>query len=284
MWDAQIDAFAATRRVLRYDTRGHGQSGAGKAPYDFDMLTGDILALFDALGIERADFVGVSLGGMTGLALALRAPDRVHRLVCSDARADAPEPYRAIWDANIARLHAEGLGALIEPTLARWFTGDFLRAPENAATLKGVRDMIAATSPTGYEGVGRLLQSLDLLGRLGDLGCPTLYVTGAADMAAPVAVVREMADRTPDAGQLLRSKGRQQDPPVRGHTGGAGDECRPLLHGQEQPGGGHQPLQDRRHGLPDDGARGRGAVPPDGCLSYARHRTGGAERCRRAGA
>ena len=199
MWAPQIDALCVSRRVLRYDTRGHGQSEAGQAPYSFDQLTGDVLALCDALEIERADFLGLSLGGMTGLALALRAPERVGRLVCCDARADAPEPYKAMWDGNIAQLHKTGISGLREPTIGRWFTPAFLESPENAAALDTVRDMIQTTSPIGYEGVARLLQTLDLRDKLATLQTDTLYITGAADMAAPVAVMHDMADNTPRA-------------------------------------------------------------------------------------
>lgn len=199
MWEPQIDTLRTTRRVLRYDTRGHGQSGAGQGAYDFDQLTGDVLALCDALSIDRADFLGLSLGGMTGLALAMRAPGRVGRLVCCDARALAPEAYKAMWDGNIAMLHEVGMAGLVEPTLGRWFTPAFLEAPENAEALAMVRSMIAGTSPVGYEGVARLLQSLDLQGGLGTLQAETLYVTGGADMAAPVAAMQDMADRTPGA-------------------------------------------------------------------------------------
>jgi len=199
MWEPQIDVLRASRRVLRYDTRGHGQSEAGQAPYSFDQLTGDVLALCDALAIERADFLGLSLGGMTGLALAMRAPERVGRLVCCDARASAPEPYKAMWDGNIARLHEVGMAGLLEPTIGRWFTEAFLEAPENAEALDIVRSMIRATSPVGYEGVARLLQTLDLQGGLATLRSDTLYITGEADMAAPVAVMQDMADSTPGA-------------------------------------------------------------------------------------
>lgn len=199
IWDPQMEALLKTRRVLRYDVRGHGQSAAGQSPYNFEQLTGDVLALFDALSIERADFMGISLGGMTGLALAMRAPERVGRLVCCDARADAPDPYKAIWDVNIARLNEVGIDKLVEPTLGRWFTAPFVDAAENTATLDVVRDMIRATSPVGYEGVARLLQSLDLLGGLPALTCDTLYITGEADMAAPAAVMQVMADQTPRA-------------------------------------------------------------------------------------
>jgi len=203
MWEPQIDVLRASRRVLRYDTRGHGQSEAGQAPYNFDQLTGDVLALCDGLSIERADFLGVSLGGMTGLAFAMRAPERVRRLVCCDARANAPDPYKAMWDGNIARLHDVGMAGLIEPTIGRWFTAPFLEAPENTETLEIVRSMIGGTSPVGYEGVARLLQSLDLLDGLAALQTETLYITGEADMAAPVAVMQEMADCTPDSSLVV---------------------------------------------------------------------------------
>ncbi len=199
MWEPQIDVLRASRRVLRYDTRGHGQSEAGQAPYNFEQLTGDVLALCDALHIERADFLGLSLGGMTGLALAMRAPEKVKRLVCCDARARAPAPYKAMWESNIARLHEVGMAALVEPTLSRWFTDPFLDAPAQSEALDGVRSMIRNTSPAGYEGVARLLQSLDLQDGLATLQPETLYITGASDMAAPVDVMQDMADRTPNA-------------------------------------------------------------------------------------
>ncbi len=199
VWDPQMEALSASYRVLRYDTRGHGRSGPGQAPYTLEGLSGDVLELCGALGIERADFMGISLGGMTGLALAMRAPDLVGRLVCCDARADAPEPYKAIWDTNIARLHDVGIAGIVEPTLERWFTAAYLANEANAATLATVRDMISATSATGYEGVARALQALDLKGGLSALKCPTLYVVGEHDMAAPAAVMQEMADLSPDA-------------------------------------------------------------------------------------
>jgi len=203
MWDQQIDVLCATRRVLRYDTRGHGQSGAGQAPYSFDQLTGDVLALCDELKIARADFMGLSLGGMTGLALAMRAPERMGRLVCCDARASAPEQYKTMWDGNIARLHEVGMEGLVEPTIARWFTPLFLAASGNAQTLDVVRSMIRDTAPTGYEGAARLLQTLDLQDGLATLQPDTLFVVGENDMAAPVAVMQDMADSTPGASLVV---------------------------------------------------------------------------------
>ena len=88
-WDHQLSLLTKTFRVLRYDTRGHGRSSALEGPYTFAHLTGDVLALMDHYEIEKANFLGLSMGGMTGLGLAIDHPSRVTRLICCDARSDA---------------------------------------------------------------------------------------------------------------------------------------------------------------------------------------------------
>lgn len=199
LWDRETKFLAKTRRVLRYDVRGHGQSDPARGPYDFDLLCGDLVQLMDHLLIEKADIMGISLGGMTALAMGIKHPQRVSRILCCDARADAPDLYKAIWDKNIAGLHSQNLSALCEPTLERWFTGPFLKNPANSALLDLVREMFNATSPIGYEATARCLQSLDLKRHLKDLPHPTLFVTGDADLAAPVAVMQEMAELAPNS-------------------------------------------------------------------------------------
>jgi 3-oxoadipate enol-lactonase len=199
MWEPQMAAFTNIRRVLRFDARGHGESGIPAESYGFDRMAADVLQLMNALQIDRTDFAGVSMGGMTGLATAIAAPERIGKLVCADARADAPDPYKAIWDGNIAKLRESGMAALAGPTMERWFTRDYRSEPANASMLGTVHDMITATPASGYELAARCLQSLDLLGSLGRITCPVLYITGEHDPAAPVPVMTAMADATPDA-------------------------------------------------------------------------------------
>ena len=199
MWDRQLLAFANTRRVLRYDSRGHGGSAVPEGPYGFAEMADDVAGLMDILAIDRADFVGISMGGMTGMALAIHHPGRVNRLVCCDARADAPAPYKAIWDGNIAKLQAEGMAALAGPTMERWFTDGFRNSGGNEQILQLVTEMISSTPARGYELAARCLQSLDLLPRLDEIACPTLYVVGEHDPAAPIPVMQAMADRTQGA-------------------------------------------------------------------------------------
>ena len=202
MWRPQMAALSRSRRVLRYDTRGHGRSDSAEPPFTLEQLAGDVISLMDHLRINRAEFMGLSLGGMTGLQLAVDHPSRISRLVCADARADSPAAYREIWDGNIGRLHSDGIGVLCEPTMERWFTDAFLNSPEHSELLDGVRAMIRGTTPHGYEGVGRVLQQLDLLRRLPAIVCPVLYVVGEFDMAAPVATMQSMSDTTPE-GRLV---------------------------------------------------------------------------------
>lgn len=199
LFDYEVTYLSQTRRVVRYDTRGHGQSEASAPPYDFPRLVADLVALMDHLEIDKADFLGVSLGGMTALAMGIAHPERVRKIVCCDARADAPEPYKLIWDGNIDKLHATNLAALCEPTLTRWFTAPFLADEANKPKLDVVRDMFNATADDGYEGAARCLQTLNLLPSLPTLLAPSLFVTGDQDLAAPVAVMQVMADATPNA-------------------------------------------------------------------------------------
>src|SRR4051812_46364469 len=80
LWERQLGALTERFRVLRYDTRGHGGSPVPGGPYTIDDIGADALALLDRLGLERVLWCGVSLGGMTGMWLAARAPERIERL------------------------------------------------------------------------------------------------------------------------------------------------------------------------------------------------------------
>ncbi len=201
MWDAEAEVWARDYRVLRYDTRGHGDSKASQAPYTLDMLIGDVTGLMDAVGIETAHYVGLSLGGMTGLGLALKAPERLKTLTVCDARADAPAAFRDAWDDRIAVLREKGMEAIVEPTIERWFTPAFRAG--NPDILEKVRGMIRGTSDEGYIGCGRAIQNLYYLPRLGDISVPTLFVGGAQDMATPPDAMESMHQAVPGSQYAL---------------------------------------------------------------------------------
>ena len=201
MWEPQIDALSGTYRVLRYDTRGHGGSDTPEGPYSLDDLVGDVIDLMDASGIETAAFMGLSMGGMTGLGLALDHGDRISRVVCADGRADAPPPFRDMWDGRIAAVEGGGLEAIVEGTLASWLTEDWRAA--NPDALDKVRAMVLANDPVGYVNCCLALKRLDYLRRLGAATIPVFFVGGDSDMGAAPEVMQAMADATP--GGVFRS-------------------------------------------------------------------------------
>lgn len=197
MWGPQRELLGQHFRVIGYDTRGHGQSGTRPGDYSFDDLTGDALAVLDHFGVERADFIGLSLGGMTGLGLGLDHGDRIGRIVCACARADAPPPFANSWDDRIAAIQQGGMAAIWPGTLERWLTPDFVnRSPDIVESL--AKDFTQTTVP-GYIGCARALQTLDYKRRLPQMKRPVLYLSGADDLGAPSAEMHEMYVATPGA-------------------------------------------------------------------------------------
>lgn len=197
MWDPQVPLLTSRYRVLRYDTRGHGRSDAPAGPYSFAMLVDDVIRIMDHHGVGKATFMGLSLGGMTGLGLAIEHGGRIDKLVCCDARADAPEPYVKAWDERLAVIDKEGLRGILQATVERWLVPSFRAAhPEVVAKIER---MILETPVTGYKGCAEALKRLDYLKDLGAIAVPTLFVVGAEDMGAPPEVMRRMAEAVPGA-------------------------------------------------------------------------------------
>jgi 3-oxoadipate enol-lactonase len=184
MWDAEAARFAKSYRVLRYDTRGHGGSDASPAPYDLALLADDARGLIDLVGAKKVAFVGLSLGGMTALGLALKYPERLRGIAVCAARAGLPPNFAALWEPRIRLAREQGMAALIDTTLERWFT-EGLRA-KNPAFLDNVRQMIRRTSVEGYVGCVGALLGLNYMDRLPQIRLPALFMAGAQDVAAPV--------------------------------------------------------------------------------------------------
>jgi 3-oxoadipate enol-lactonase len=182
LWDAHVPGLvAAGRRVAAVDLRGHGGSPVLPGPYAVAELGDDVVGLLDELGAERADVVGVSLGGAIALSLALRHPARVGRIAvcCSAASFGGP----GTWAPRAATARAEGVGPLAEGTVGRWFTPGFRREqPDRVATIRGV---LERTDPEGYAASCDALGALDLRPRLRTIRAPTLVVAGAHDVATP---------------------------------------------------------------------------------------------------
>jgi len=191
MWDPQIAALAATHRVLRYDSRGHGQSEVTGGPYTIEQLARDALHVMNALGIDRARFCGLSMGGMVGQWLGANAPQRFAKLVlCNTAALIAPPEA---WNARIDAVRNGGMAAIVDAVLARWFTAGFLAQATDAVAQ--TRAMLLATSAEGYTASCAAVRDMDLRASAARIAVPTLVIAGTYDVATPAADGRFLADR-----------------------------------------------------------------------------------------
>jgi 3-oxoadipate enol-lactonase len=190
MWDDNLEALGERFRLLRYDARGHGGSPVPDGPYTMDELGADVLRLLDRLGIERASYCGLSLGGMIGMWLASEAPARIDRLVLC---CTVPHfPPRELWDERIEIVRTQGIEPMVEPALDRWLPPDVRAARPEAE--EHLRALIRSTSPEGYAGCCEAIRDMDLRDRLGAIRAPTLVVAGSQDPSTPAEKVRRIAE------------------------------------------------------------------------------------------
>lgn len=182
LWDRAVPHLLPAFRLLRIDTRGHGASDAPDGDYSLALLAGDVAAILEDAGIDRAAVAGVSLGGMTAMQLALDHPARVSALalVCTSATMDA-----ASWAARAETVRTQGTAAIAGMAIGRFLSAPFVaQHPEIADAMKGA---IAAQPDAGYAGCAAAIRDMALRGRLGEIAVPTLVVTGAVDISTPYA-------------------------------------------------------------------------------------------------
>lgn len=185
MWAPQAELLARRHRVLRYDTRGHGQSEATPAPYHIDTLADDLAGLLDALADRPAHVVGLSLGGMTAQVLAIRRPELVASLCLVATTCRPPFGTQAAWAARAGEVRAAGgYDAMLNPMLDRWLTRRFRRARPDAVA--AITAMILATPLEGYVGCCHAIGSLDACGRLAGFPRPVCIVAGEEDPGTTV--------------------------------------------------------------------------------------------------
>ena len=197
LWDDVISTLASHIRIIGYDTRGHGGSTTPSKTTTLQTLRDDLVAVMDAVNVEKAFIAGISLGGMTAQQLAVDAPHRMLGLIACNCRANIDAAGIDGWEQRLALLRDEGMDTLATQTLGRWFAEDFRDA--NPATMDRVRGMINGTAAEGFEACVRAIQGLDLLDRIHAIRMPALFVAGAQDGAASPATMREMAEKIPDA-------------------------------------------------------------------------------------
>ncbi|SNT36982.1 3-oxoadipate enol-lactonase [Noviherbaspirillum humi] len=195
MWAPQMAQLQERFRVLRYDTRGHGQSDVTSGPYNVAQLGQDVINLMDALQIQRAHFCGLSMGGMTGMWLGIHHPQRLQRLVLCNTAAKIGTPEA--WNARIDAVMKDGMAPVVPAVLERWFTKRYL--DQGMEQVEPVRQMLLSTNVEGYAANCGAVRDMDQRDAIKTIAVPTLVIAGTHDQATSAAEGRAVADAIPHA-------------------------------------------------------------------------------------
>lgn len=197
MWDALGAELAPRYRVVRMDVRGHGRSKVTAGPYSLGQLADDARDVLDSLGIDKAHWVGLSMGGMIGQAFALRHPGRLRKLVLANTTSSYGAEGPKMWEARARAVREGGMAAITELAMQRYFSDDFRASSSDIVDRIG--DGFLATDPAGYIACCHAIRDLDFTGDLHRIEAPTLVIAGGKDVGTPVAMSKAIADAIPGA-------------------------------------------------------------------------------------
>ena len=198
MWDAQLEELSRGFRVLLYDTRGQGQSRVTPGDYTIGQLGRDVVGLLDALGLDRVNFCGLSMGGMIGIWLGIHAGGRLRRLVVSNTAACIGT--KETWNSRIETVRRDGMKPVAAAVVERWFTPGFrARSVEQVAR---TRQMLEDSPPEGYVSCCAAVRDMDQREEVAEIKVPTLVIYGSHDPVIPVADAQFLADRIQGSEQV----------------------------------------------------------------------------------
>ena len=189
MWDPQMAEFTKQFRVVRYDRRGHGKSGAPKGPYSFERFGRDILAVIDALKIKKMNWCGLSMGGMDGQWLGANAPDRLDKLVLANTNFYYAD--KSPWADRIKFIREKGPAGFVDTNMARWLTEGFRQ--RNPQETERMKEMFLASNRDGYAECVGAIRDMDFRATNPGITAPTLVIVGAHDPATPPSYGEEIA-------------------------------------------------------------------------------------------
>ena len=195
-WDDVAPRFAASRRVLRYDTRGAGLSQKARGELTLDTMAGDIAALLDHYGIGKVALAGVAVGGAIALNFAARYPERTSAVaVGSPATGIAVERQGPALE-RLLRIEAAGMAFAVEDSMLNGY------APELRGDVKRFerfRTRWLGNDPSSYATIWRMLAAAEMQDDLAKLACPVLVIGGSLDRVRPAAMAEGTAKTIPGA-------------------------------------------------------------------------------------
>lgn len=201
MWDDQMAALTQKYKVLRFDTRGHGQSTAPPGDYTLDQMADDVKGLFDALGITRTHWIGLSMGGMIGQTFALKYPGVFQSLTLADTTSRRPPNAAQMWGERVAIARAQGMAGVLDTTLARWFTEPYRHSRKDVMARIGAD--ILNTPVDGFSGACVAISKVNTLDRLKEIQCPVFIIVGEEDHGTPPEMARAIHKNLPGSELLV---------------------------------------------------------------------------------
>jgi len=195
MWDPQMPALTKKFKVLRFDTRGHGQTSAPAGEYTLEQLADDLKGLLDALGIKQTHYAGLSMGGMIAQAFALKYPGVFQSMVLADTTSRRPPNAAQMWGERIQNAQTKGMGAIVQGTLERWFTEPYRNARKDV--MEKIGNDIRNTPVNGFVGCCHAISKVDYLDRLKEIKVPALVMVGEQDHGTPPEAARAIQANLP---------------------------------------------------------------------------------------
>ncbi len=199
MWQPQLKAFTEHFRLVRFDRRGHGGSGVPAGPYTMERLARDALAVLDALGIQKANWCGLSMGGMEGMWLGANAPERFERIVLCNTSSYFAD--KKMWEDRLRFVREKGLAAIVAANMERWFTKEFRERDPKA--IAWMSEMFVATPVAGYIACSEAVRDMDHRALLPKVAVPTMVLAGRHDPATTLEANAYVRDHIPGAAFTL---------------------------------------------------------------------------------
>lgn len=195
MWDPQMPVLTKKFKVLRFDTRGHGQSSAPAGEYTLEQLADHLKGLLDALKIKQTHYAGLSMGGMIAQAFALKYPGVFQSMVLADTTSRRPPNAGQMWGERIQNAQTKGMGALVQGTLERWFTEPYRNSRKDV--MEKIGNDIRNTPVNGFVGCCHAISKVDYLDRLKEIKVPALIIVGEQDHGTPPEAARVIQQNLP---------------------------------------------------------------------------------------
>ena len=196
MWQPQVEALESDFFIICYDTRGHGQSNStGSNSWTIDDLGQDVVRILDFLNIDKANFCGISMGGLTGQWLGVNEPSRFNKIIVSNTAARIGS--KEAWDTRAEQVRQQGLNDIADSAPNRWFSEAFINS--HPVIVNSFIAQMKAGSAEGYARCCEALADADLREEVTKITVPTLVVGGELDPITTVEDANWLRDKIGDS-------------------------------------------------------------------------------------